>query len=190
MSLESIHKEVNKIIIDKTRVSLWLDDYTDIFSDFDPRHYSQRAVSDDFIKESKKFSRGKLNGKLEINLLMPQKKRDKKIEHIIKKRLNIYFEHRYKELEEQRKKILFRGGYFIAFGLIILIINNFFIEDFYSITLFKFLYVVFDPISWFCFWEGLNLTVFDSKNDVSSIEFNKKMSKAEFKFESFDDDIY
>ena len=33
-------------------VSLWLDTYEDIFSDFDPRPYGQRALSEDFVAEA------------------------------------------------------------------------------------------------------------------------------------------
>ena len=32
-------------------VSLVLESYNDIFSDFDPRNYSERALSDDFLIE-------------------------------------------------------------------------------------------------------------------------------------------
>ena len=38
-----------KDIIDKAQVSLVLDTYDDIFSDFDPRPYDQRALSGDFL---------------------------------------------------------------------------------------------------------------------------------------------
>lgn len=35
-------------------ISLWIDSYDDIFSDFDPRHFSLRNISDDFLYEVKK----------------------------------------------------------------------------------------------------------------------------------------
>ena len=46
-----------KELLEKTQISLWLDDYADIFSDFDPRPFSQRALSDDFLNEAKKVVR-------------------------------------------------------------------------------------------------------------------------------------
>jgi hypothetical protein len=36
--------------------SIWLDEYDDIISDFDPWLYSERALSDGFINEAKKSS--------------------------------------------------------------------------------------------------------------------------------------
>ena len=40
-------------------ISLILESYTDIFSDFDPRPYDQRTLSDDFLLECKKAVRRK-----------------------------------------------------------------------------------------------------------------------------------
>ena len=37
-------------------ISLWIDSYDDIFSDFDPRPFSARNISDDFLYEVKKTS--------------------------------------------------------------------------------------------------------------------------------------
>ena len=42
-----------------SNISLSLNSYDDIFSGFDPRPYSQRALSDDFLAESKRASRDK-----------------------------------------------------------------------------------------------------------------------------------
>lgn len=48
-----------KEIIDKAEISLVLDTYDDIFSDFDPRPYGERALSSDFLDEAKKAARDK-----------------------------------------------------------------------------------------------------------------------------------
>ena len=44
-------KQPHKIV-----VSLWLDNYDNIFSDFDPRSYAHRELSDDFLIEAKKVT--------------------------------------------------------------------------------------------------------------------------------------
>ena len=49
-------------LLKKSEISLSLDNYDDIFSDFDPRPFSQRALSDDFLIEAKKASRDKVSG--------------------------------------------------------------------------------------------------------------------------------
>src|SRR3989338_5447495 len=75
-----------------SQISLWLDTYDDIFSDFDPRHYSERALSDDFLIEAKKASLDKEGGHIELQFLVPQKIRNVKHESIIKQRLRAHFQ--------------------------------------------------------------------------------------------------
>jgi hypothetical protein len=180
-------KDLSKTEINKLRVSLWIDDYSEIFSDFDPRPYSQRTVSEDFINETKRVVRGN-HDKTEVSILIPYNKRDKRIESIIRKRLIEHFNNRYIDLKEENKNIINRGRFFILFGFIILMINNFIFYDFYDeLIYFKFLFIVLEPVSWFSFWEGLNLTVFQSKDNSKLLNFNKKMSFSEIIFQSFDE---
>jgi len=64
-------------------IGIWLDDYKDIFSDFDPRPYAERALSDDFISELKKVcDESEFKVKI-LNLLMPEKIMERKTEEII-----------------------------------------------------------------------------------------------------------
>jgi len=58
-------------------ISLILDSYDDIFSDFDPGDYSERALSDDFLSECKKAAVNK-EERLELRFLVPKTKRDYK----------------------------------------------------------------------------------------------------------------
>src|ERR1035437_3645551 len=76
---------------DPYQVSIWLDGYDDIFSDFDPRPYSERSLSDDFIAEAKKVSREKLLKINELNLLIPDSKRNAEQESVIIKNLHANF---------------------------------------------------------------------------------------------------
>ena len=67
-------------------ISLVLDSYNDIFSDFDPRDYSEKALSEDFLSECKRAARDKENH-IELRLLIPIKKRNSTHENKIRKRL-------------------------------------------------------------------------------------------------------
>ena len=52
-------------------ISLWLDSYDDIYSDFDSRHYLKRRISKDFIDEleaSLKYRTGRVEN---LILLLP-----------------------------------------------------------------------------------------------------------------------
>ena len=44
-------KEETEKLLQQSEISLLLDSYDDIFSDFDPRPYNQRALSQDFLAE-------------------------------------------------------------------------------------------------------------------------------------------
>ena len=64
---EEMHK---KKLLQLSEISLIIDTYDDIFSDFDPRPYSQRALSDDFLLEARKASKDKVSGTFELNFLV------------------------------------------------------------------------------------------------------------------------
>jgi len=73
-------------------ISLILDSYNDLFSDFDPRNYSERTLSDDFLLECKRAARDrdpKMN--FELRLLIPKTRRNANDELIIKHRLKSHF---------------------------------------------------------------------------------------------------
>ena len=75
--------ESKKRILELSEISVALDSYDDIFSDFDPRDYSKRGLSEDFINEVKKASRAKPTGGLELKILIPENLRNKSHEHVI-----------------------------------------------------------------------------------------------------------
>ena len=59
----------------QANISLILDSYEDIFSSFDPREYSERALSDDFLIECNHAAMDKGEG-IELILSMPKNKRN------------------------------------------------------------------------------------------------------------------
>ena len=96
-------------------ISLILDSYDDLFSDFDPRPYAQRALSDDFLVECKKASVVK-KSKIELRLMAPKHKRNHFDEVKIKKRLKEHFHKHFKNEENKIRKIRVNGlfWFFIA----------------------------------------------------------------------------
>jgi hypothetical protein len=73
-------------------VSLWLDTYEDIFSDFDPHPYGRRALSEDFLAEARRAVRDRRDEVPELRLLVPTRIRSLEDETIIRKRLRDHFE--------------------------------------------------------------------------------------------------
>ena len=193
--MSRINNETKKVLTDEeksslledAKISLWIDSYNDIFSDFDPRGYSKREISADFLSEAKRFARERLGGKVELVILTPKNIVDKSVETVIRKRLVQHFSQQYGFLLEKKNKIIKQGVAFILLGIFFMIgttfvLFNYSVKDFFI----YFLAVIGEPAGWFLFWEGLNLIIFDSKGRKPDLEFNKKMSKINITFKSYD----
>ena len=87
----------------KRNISLWLDSYDDIFSDFDPRPFSEKNISDDFLYEVKKVSMESGFSIGEIKLLLPEKVRNSETESIITTRLFSFFEKNQQTVLKKKK---------------------------------------------------------------------------------------
>jgi hypothetical protein len=165
-------------------ISLILDSYNDIFSDFDPRPVTEKALSDDFLKECKRASFDKhVDSEIELRILVPKKKRKIAEELKIRKRLQMHFSRHYhmsnKELHDIKRDGI---GWFLIGGILIMIAVL--IQE-YEGFLFKFLLVLFEPAGWFTIWTGLEKIFFDVKEKHPEHEFYTKMSKAKIYFLSY-----
>jgi hypothetical protein len=163
-------------------VSLVLDAYTDIFSDFDPRPFSQRAISDDFLMECKRAVRDSPEG-FELRLMVPINKRDIKTEVIVKKRLKNHFEKHFYEKKSETNKVRAEGGLMIILGAVFMLLATFFVQ--YTGFLFKLLFVISEPAGWFTFWSGLDRLFFGIREKLKEQVFYRKMSTANLYFFSY-----
>ncbi len=178
--------DITKKILQMSEISLIIDNYDDIFSDFDPRPYSQRALSDDFLIEAKKASKDKISGKIELKFLIPSTSRNKYQEMIIKKRLRDHFNKHFDLLTKETFNIIKQGTLFVMLGIIIMIVTTYILFTYTQKTMFtSFLIVLLEPAGWFLLWEGLNQIIFESKRTKPDLEFYKKMSKCEVTFLSY-----
>lgn len=170
-------------LLKMSEISLWLDDYDDIFSDFDPRHYSQRALSDDFLGEAKRASRDKTSGTIELKFLVPSHKRNRRHEGLIKKRLREHFTKHFNMIDNERKSIIRQGFIFTWLGVILMFITTYImVHNIEKGMLVSFLIILMEPAGWFLLWEGLNLIIFESKRIRPELEFYKKMSQCRIDF--------
>ncbi|HLC58309.1 MAG TPA: hypothetical protein VJI68_00450 [Candidatus Nanoarchaeia archaeon] len=174
------HKEKKKLL-NLSEISLILDTYEDIFSDFDPRPFTERALSDDFLLEAKKAARDK-NNHVQLNFLIPKNKRDLNEEKLIKQRLKQHFEKHYSNLERDKNKMLKRGIMFIAAGVILMLFASLVLLKEKGGFLSAFLIILLEPGGWFLFWEGLYQVIFESKKMNPNLHFYGKMKNAEVSF--------
>lgn len=173
----------------KGEISLWLDTYDDIFSDFDPRPYSKRALSDDFIFEAQKVSKEVKPGLLELRLLIPHDQRNVSQENTIKERIRKHFEHQFVTLQEERTKNVKKGIMLAVSGFVLLLIASYLsyleVENVPGSFFIHFLLVLFEPAGWFIGWYGLDHVFYLAREKKSDHEFYQKMSKLRIKFETY-----
>jgi len=167
-------------------ISLVLDSYDAIFSDFDPRPYAERMISNDFLTECKRAVHDK-HGLDQLRLLIPSHMRKPTEEINIKRRLKEYFRKHLLEEEKEIKAIKSEGIRWLIIGSVILVLSTI-LYEYKSLAYvgFKFLvdffFVISQPAGWFTFWEGLGKIFIVSKEHTPNHEFYKKMQNTEIYF--------
>lgn len=167
-------------------ISLVLDSYDAIFSDFDPRPYAERMISNDFLTECKRAVHDK-HGLDQLRLLIPSHMRKPTEEIHIKKRLKEYFRKHLFEEEKEIKSIKREGIRWLIIGSVILVLSTLLYEyKALAYMGFKFLvdllFVISQPAGWFTFWEGLGKIFIVAKEHTPSYDFYKKMQNTEIYF--------
>lgn len=167
------------------QISIWLDSYDDVFSDFDPRPYSERALSDDFIAELKKVSREEEFGVGELRLLVSSKNRKQESEPIIVKRVHAYFRRGNYYLLRRVKNTRFNAILITLAGMSMILLASF-ISGVHSDKFYmKVLFVLVEPAGWFFIWTGMDDLFFAPRKRKEELDFFAKMAKAKIIFASF-----
>jgi hypothetical protein len=172
-------------LLSMSEIGLWLDTYDDIFSDFDPRPYSERALSDDFLFEAKKASKEKTSGKIELVFLIPENARNKEAEDLIKKRLHEHFRKHHSMLEVELRQARRNNYLSVGFGMLLLMGATYLELTRDSQPVFSFIKVVLEPSGWFFSWVGLDKLLYGSADKKNDLRFYHKMMKCEIVFLSY-----
>jgi len=176
-------EEEKEKLHDLVKIGLRIDTYDDIFSDFDPRPYSKRRLSDDFLYELKKAVKFKPSGEVELKILVPKGKRNFTNEKAIKERITEFFDVTFSHTKKEIDKIFKDGLKFVSIGIFLMFIASYLLlehpQQNFIVNFFIFL---LEPASWFSFWEGLRQIVFETKDKKKELEFYSKMSNAEIEF--------
>src|SRR3989344_1886059 len=99
--------------------------YEDIFSDFDPRPYSLKVLSEDFLSAAKGSLTNKPIDKIDFIFLVQKKERKEKEEAVIKERLKKHFKKHMEIFEKEKSKIVKRGSIFTGVGMILMLTATF-----------------------------------------------------------------
>jgi hypothetical protein len=169
-------------LLQMSEISLWLDTYDDIFSDFDPRPYSQRSLSDDFLMEAKKASKEKTSGRIELRFLIPKGMRNVEQEVTIKRRLHEHFKKHYEALENEVSANRRRSVFGIAIGTFMMIGATYISTKKSTDFIYNLLVVVLEPGGWFVTWFALDQLFYAGRQQKQDLEFYKKMSRCDIEF--------
>ncbi len=164
-------------------ISLILDSYNDIFSSFDPRPYSEKALSDDFLTECKKASVDKREEGLELRLLVPAHRRNSEYEQQIRKRMKTHFQKHYKEKKNEVKKIRKEGVLWFLLGATLIFTATWLYTQ--EGFIYNMLFVLFEPAGWFTLWNGLDRIFILPREKGPELNFYKKMAKVKIYFYSY-----
>ena len=180
----SAEELVKQNLLEKAEISLVLDTYDDIFSDFDPRPFGQRALSDDFLIEAKKAAMDK-DGNLELSFMIPRERRRMDHELVIKRRLREHFRKHYGILRDEVNGIKRQGIIWMLIGLLLLISATA-VTYYHNDSIFwDLLLVSLEPAGWFLFWIGGEKIVYERRDKYPELEFYEKMTRCEISFHAF-----
>ncbi|MDP4265284.1 MAG: hypothetical protein Q8941_22350 [Bacteroidota bacterium] len=163
-------------------LSLWLDDYDDIYSDFDSRNYLKRRVSEDFIYELKnalKYRKERIN---DLILLLPPEKRDEMNEKMIAGSLKEFFTNQLTTSSDKCRHKLNKGITLGIAGIIIMIFNA--IAGFkgtHTIPLIS-VRVLLEPAGWFLLWASFDFLFYDWQELKKEREFFRELSELNIHF--------
>ena len=165
-------------------LSLWLDSYDDIYSDFDSRHYSKRRISEDFIDELRNALNFRTEKTSDLILLLPQPVRREDLEIAISaslkeqmhKRLNIF---------KTKSAALSKKGILLLFvGTLLLVISSFIVYKSFQSYWFVVLRVILEPAGWFMIWNGLESLFYQLKDMKRELSFYETLGELKIHFKT------
>jgi hypothetical protein len=163
-------------------ISIWLDEYDDIFSDFDSRPYSERVLSDDFIGEVKKVSGENEFNVNELKLLLSEKARNKEVEAIITKRLHAYFRKNFSQLAQIKRKTILKGLLLFGMGVVLMVLATYISTYRQGKLGLNLLFVILEPAGWFMVWTSFDELFYSFQKRKMELEFYTKMAKTRIVF--------
>ncbi|MCK5706654.1 MAG: hypothetical protein KAI43_03290 [Candidatus Aureabacteria bacterium] len=172
------------------QISIAIDTWDDVFSDFDPRPIKDRMLSEDFIVELKKRYRETKKGDFVIEILAPVDLCNPNTERSVIQRLKRDFKHRSLQKRKELSKLRRRGTVFVLFGI-------FFLTALTLLTYYKvvsklaieILGIIFMPLGWFGIWEGFSKIVDPSRVSIQEEIIFDKLSRAVIKFHYIEEDL-
>lgn len=167
-----------------SELSLWLDYYDDIYSDFDSRHYLKRRISEDFLHELRMAKKYKRERATDLLLLLPPEKRDENSEKMITNSLKDFFANQFRDNNDECRKKRNTGIVTLIAGFIIMMLNSFIsFKSLHSLPL-SIVRVMLEPGGWFLLWLGFDFLFYDLRELKTESDFFREFSEINIHFRS------
>jgi len=184
---QNLLKEAEKEeLLELSEVSLLIHDYDYLFSDFDPRPYQHRSISDDFLLAAQKATMNHHPEDLiELKFLIPKEQRNEETELAIKKRLHEHFKKHFQFLSDEINTIKKKGALLAVAGFCLMIIAAYLYTIAQNSFWMHMLIIIFEPAGWFTTWYGLDQIFYIAAEKKENYSFYKKMSRCHISFNQF-----
>jgi len=176
-------KEGEEHIQDIQDLTVAVDTWEDIFSDFDPGPVEKRVLSEDFLTEIKKRFRETRRGQVTITFLAPAALKDEEFERKVIKRLKQYFKFRSLSVLQEINDLRRRGFYFVLTGICSLAALTFL--TYYKIAeklILELMGIILMPLGWFGIWEGFSRIIEPSPYMKKDYGIFSMLAKSTIKF--------
>lgn len=164
------------------QLSISIDNYNDLFSDFDARGYSERSISEDFLFQLKKVVAESDEDIHELYFLITTKQHQIEQETIIIKRIQEHFKNRQNHYQQKKKKEQQKGLLFFLIGSVLLFIATYLLLVQKEYVLINAFIVVLEPAGWFLSWTGLETLFNNTKWRTHELSFYSKLKKCKIHF--------
>jgi len=170
-------------IKDIQEISIAIDSWDDVFSDFDPSPLEHRILSEDFISELKKRHRETKLGNFIITIYAPISLKDEVSERLVTKRLKQYFKFTQLSIQKEINGSRAKGSIFVLCGIFFLALLTFvaYFKMIDTLAL-ELVSILLMPLGWFGIWEGFSHIIETPPLLKQDLEMFEKMNKATFKF--------
>lgn len=178
-----INTHIKEQIKEFNEISLAIDSWDDVFSDFDPSPLEYRVLSEDFLLELRKHYRETPRGSYVITIYAPAVLKDDVSERLVVKRLKQYFKFRHLAAQKEINVCVKKGIIFVLFGIVFL--SSLILIAHYQLLsklVIELLSIVFMPLGWFGIWEGFSRIIEPAPLLKQDLELFSKLSKTSFKF--------
>jgi len=172
-----VNDEPDMAIPNDEGVNIWIDKYSDVFSDFDTRPLTRRKLSNDLISEICKLIRENTTTQVELNFNILEEHRDIEVEHIITGHLKTHFTNNKKADNEIARKTT-RLGYILTLtGFSIILLLAYVASIAKGVFFLNSLPVLVEPLAWFVTWTGLD-HIFKRYSGTKTLDINSMMLDA------------